>query len=65
VRIGGHGEHALLLGQDYICDCRFSIGPGLRYRTPLGPIREDWGWKPRPRNSEEQRMIYEAVAYPF
>ena len=26
-------------------DLRTAAGVGLRYRSPIGPIRVDWGWK--------------------
>lgn len=33
-------------------DLRYSAGLGLRYRTPLGPLRLDWGVKLNPRPGE-------------
>jgi outer membrane protein insertion porin family len=24
---------------------RFASGVGFRYRSPIGPLRVDWGWK--------------------
>jgi outer membrane translocation and assembly module TamA len=29
-------------------DLRYAIGPGLRYQTPIGPIRFDVGWQLNP-----------------
>jgi len=29
-------------------DLRYSIGPGLRYQTPIGPIRFDVGYQLNP-----------------
>jgi outer membrane protein insertion porin family/translocation and assembly module TamA len=29
-------------------DLRYAIGPGLRYRTPIGPVRLDFGWQLNP-----------------
>jgi outer membrane protein assembly factor BamA len=33
-------------------DLRYSAGLGVRYRTPLGPLRLDWGVKLNPRPGE-------------
>ena len=29
-------------------DLRYSVGPGLRYQTPIGPIRFDIGYQLNP-----------------
>ncbi len=35
-----------------LSDLRYSAGLGFRYRTPLGPLRLDWGVKLNPRPGE-------------
>jgi outer membrane translocation and assembly module TamA len=40
-------------------DLRYAVGPGLRYQTPVGPIRFDFGYQLNPIpelrvNGEEQ-----------
>jgi len=29
-------------------DLRYAVGPGLRYATPIGPVRFDVGWQLNP-----------------
>jgi outer membrane protein assembly complex protein YaeT len=31
-----------------LTDLRYAVGPGLRYQTPIGPIRFDFGWQVNP-----------------
>ncbi|MBI3621355.1 MAG: outer membrane protein assembly factor BamA [Nitrospirae bacterium] len=31
-------------------EVKFSVGAGIRYNTPVGPLRLDWGYKLRPIN---------------
>jgi outer membrane protein insertion porin family len=32
-------------------EVKFSVGAGIRYNTPVGPLRLDWGYKLRPINA--------------
>lgn len=41
-----------------LSDLRWSTGLGLRYRTPIGPIRVDWGYVLRPRPGDEGRSRF-------
>ena len=29
-------------------DLRYAVGPGLRYQTPIGPVRFDFGYQLNP-----------------
>jgi len=33
-----------------LTEMKFSVGAGIRYNTPVGPLRLDWGYKLRPIN---------------
>ncbi|MEN8151785.1 MAG: BamA/TamA family outer membrane protein [Planctomycetota bacterium] len=46
-------------------DYRFAVGTGLRIRTPLGPIRLDYGWNPDRRDDEDGWALHLAVGYAF
>ncbi len=41
-----------VVGEMSLSDLRYSTGLGLRYRTPFGPLRLDWGVKLNPRPGE-------------
>jgi outer membrane protein assembly factor BamA len=41
-----------------LSDLRWSAGLGLRYRTPIGPIRLDWGYVLDPQPSDESRSRF-------
>jgi outer membrane protein insertion porin family len=44
-----------------IQDLKFGAGGGLRYRSPIGPIRLDFGYKLNP--DDEDLQIYDGVEY--
>jgi outer membrane protein insertion porin family len=41
-----------------LSDLRWSAGLGLRYRTPIGPVRLDWGYVLDPRTGDEGRSRF-------
>jgi outer membrane protein assembly factor BamA len=43
-------------------DMRYSYGIGLRYRTPFGPIRIDWGF---PFKKFTQSRVHMGLGHPF
>ncbi|HJZ72168.1 MAG TPA: BamA/TamA family outer membrane protein [Vicinamibacterales bacterium] len=45
--LDGGNAWAETLGFD-LRDLRYAVGPGLRYQTPIGPIRFDFGWQLNP-----------------
>jgi outer membrane protein insertion porin family len=50
-----------LIGDLSLGDLRYSAGLGLRYRTPLGPVRLDWGVKLNPRPGESGYRVHLTV----
>ena len=43
----------------------FAIGPGLRYRLPIGPIRLDYGWNPVRRSGQPSGAIHFSFGFAF
>ncbi len=43
----------------------FAIGPGLRYRLPIGPIRLDYGWNPARRPGQPSGAIHFSFGFAF
>jgi outer membrane protein insertion porin family len=41
-----------------LSDLRWSAGLGLRYRTPIGPVRVDWGYVLDPRPGDDGRSRF-------
>ena len=41
-----------------VADLRWSAGLGLRYRTPIGPVRVDWGYVLDPEPGDEKRYHF-------
>jgi outer membrane protein insertion porin family len=54
------------LGSDLsLGDLRYSAGVGLRYRTALGPLRVDWGYKLNRRPGESSSQFHLAIGHAF
>lgn len=39
--------------EDYFSDFRYSTGAGIRWASPMGPLRLEWGYNLDPRDSED------------
>ena len=51
-------------GEGY-SDMRYSAGAGIRIRTPVGPVRFDYGWKLRRAKTEERDLSSSRGAFHF
>lgn len=59
---GGLYLHARAIS---IADFRESVGPGLRYQTPVGAISLDYGFKIRPRRDESIGEVHFTIGNIF
>lgn len=50
--------NAWLDEEDYFQDMRYSAGGGIRWFSPLGPLRFEWGYNLDPKD-DEKRTIFE------
>lgn len=46
-------------------DALFSAGLGLRYSTPLGPLRLEYGHNLNPRNPDPSGTVHLSIGFPF
>jgi len=53
------------IGQIETGDLRYGVGAGIRYLTPVGPIRVDYGYKLRREQDESPYVISIAIGYAF
>ena len=50
---------------DYSSDFRTTVGAGLRYHLPFGPIRIDYGHTMSRREGEGSGMLHVTVGFAF
>jgi len=48
-----------------LTDLRYVAGVGIRYRSPLGPLRLDWGFKLDRRPGEDPSVFHFAIGHAF
>jgi outer membrane translocation and assembly module TamA len=46
-------------------DLRYAAGLGLRYKSIVGPLRLDWGYKLNPRGLEKLHHFHFTVGHAF
>jgi len=46
-------------------DIKFSVGPGIRYNTPVGPLRLDLGYKLRRETGESAAQLHFTLGHAF
>ncbi|MBE0596225.1 MAG: outer membrane protein assembly factor BamA [Desulfuromonadales bacterium] len=44
-------------GEEYFSDMRYSVGTGIRWFSPLGPLRLEWGYNLDPREDEPRSRV--------
>ena len=43
--------------EDYFSNMRYSVGGGIRWFSPMGPLRLEWGYNLDPREFEEPSQV--------
>lgn len=43
----------------------YSVGTGLRYTSPVGPIRLEYGYNPDPRENDRSGAVHFSLGFPF
>ncbi|MFO7577907.1 MAG: outer membrane protein assembly factor BamA [Pelovirga sp.] len=51
--------------ENYFSSMRNSVGAGIRWRSPLGPLRFEWGYNLDPRDDERQTVFEFTIGRPF
>lgn len=51
--------------EDYFSDMRNSVGAGVRWRSPLGPLRFEWGYNLSPRDNERSSVFEFTIGRSF
>ena len=51
--------------ENYFSDMRHSAGAGIRWRSPLGPLRFEWGYNLDPRDDEKKSVFEFTIGRPF
>ncbi len=53
------------VGRIALADLRRSVGLGVRYRTPIGPVRLDWGFVLDHRSGEPRSHLHFTIGHAF
>ena len=51
--------------EEFFSDMRHSAGAGIRWRSPLGPLRFEWGYNLEPRDDEKKSVFEFTIGRPF
>ncbi len=49
----------------YFSDMRNSVGAGIRWQSPMGPLRFEWGYNLSPRDNEKQSIFEFTIGKAF
>jgi outer membrane protein insertion porin family len=43
--------------ENYFSEMRYSVGGGIRWFSPMGPLRLEWGYNLDPREAEDRSQF--------
>ena len=51
--------------ENYLSSMRHSVGAGIRWRSPMGPLRFEWGYNLSPKDYEDQSVFEFTIGKAF
>jgi outer membrane protein insertion porin family len=51
--------------ENYLSSMRSSVGAGIRWRSPMGPLRFEWGYNLSPRDYEDHTVFEFTIGKAF
>jgi outer membrane protein insertion porin family len=51
--------------EDFFSEMRYSVGGGIRWFSPMGPLRLEWGYNLKPKDFEDNSQFEFSIGKTF